>query len=238
MSSPQLPLALRYPVEQRFDRFLPAGTPEPALLRSAVADGARAYLCGPAGSGKTHLLLSAAAERDQRGEAVAYLPLAALGAQAPIALQAQPGGGLVCVDDLDRAAGDPVLEQALFELHNRQTDQAGALLYAARQPPDRLPIALPDLRSRLGHCLRLTLRPLDESQRRALLVERAEHRGLALEDAALDYLFRRVGRDLGHLTGLLDRLDRESLAAQRRLSVPFLRQVLGLEDGRSKPTEG
>jgi DnaA family protein len=49
---------------------------------------------------------------------------------------------------------------------------------------------------------------------------------LVLEEAALDYLFRRVDRDLGSLTALMDKLDHESLAAQRRLTVPFLRDVL------------
>jgi len=92
--------------------------------------------------------------------------------------------------------------------------------------PSELEFDLPDLRSRLSHCLRLTLKPLPEAQRRELLVARAQRRGLALEDAALDYLFRRVGRDLTTLTTLLDQLDRESLAAKRRLSVPFLRDVL------------
>jgi DnaA family protein len=68
--------------------------------------------------------------------------------------------------------------------------------------------------------------PLDEAGRRELLRRRAEARGLQLDDGVLDYLFRRVGRDLGNLTALLDRLDRASLAAQRRLTVPFLRQIL------------
>ena len=61
---------------------------------------------------------------------------------------------------------------------------------------------------------------------RALLVRRAEARGLQLDDSVLDYLFRRVGRDLRTLTALLDRIDRASLAAQRRVTVPFLRGVL------------
>jgi DnaA family protein len=56
---------------------------------------------------------------------------------------------------------------------------------------------------------------------------RAQRRGLQLDDAAIDWLLKRVDRDLVTLTVLLDRLDRESLAAQRRLTVPFLRQVLG-----------
>ena len=45
-------------------------------------------------------------------------------------------------------------------------------------------------------------------------------------DSALDWLLTRTDRDLGALVALLDRLDRASLAAQRRITVPFLRQVL------------
>src|SRR4249919_1679727 len=89
-----------------------------------------------------------------------------------------------------------------------------------------LAFALPDLVSRLEQCTRLSLEPLDEDARRRVLRQRAERRGLELDDAVLDYLFRRVGRDLATLTGLLDRLDRESLAAQRRITVPFLKQFL------------
>jgi DnaA family protein len=83
---------------------------------------------------------------------------------------------------------------------------------------------LPDLRSRLGLCTRLTLAPLDEDARRQVLAARASRRGLVLDDAALDWLFARLGRDLGTLTAALDRLDRASLAAQRRITVAFLRR--------------
>ncbi len=224
--SGQLPLALRFPLEQRFEGFVPADSREVVLLREAVFAGGRALLSGPRGSGKTHLLIAAAAAVDAVGRQVAYLPLAALGVHATAALDAQAPIGLLCIDDLDAVAGRADAERALFALHNRQGDAGGAIAYAARAQPDALAIGLPDLRSRLAHCLRIPLPPLDEAQRRALLVARARARGLALEAPALDYLFRRVGRDLATLTALLDRLDRESLAAQRRLSVPFLRSVL------------
>lgn len=56
---------------------------------------------------------------------------------------------------------------------------------------------------------------------------RARRRGLAIDEAAIDWLLRRVDRDLSSLTRLLDQLDRASLAEQRRITVPFLRQVLG-----------
>ena len=67
----------------------------------------------------------------------------------------------------------------------------------------------------------------EDAGRREVLRQRARRRGWALEEPALEWLLRRVGRDLGGLTALLDRLDRASLAAQRRITVPFLRQVLG-----------
>lgn len=227
----QLPLALRFPAEQRFETFLPTASREAALMREAIGAGQRAYISGPSGSGKSHLLLAAAAAADSAGKRVALLPLAALGFQRARALEAQQTVDLLCIDDVDQAAGDADAELALFALHNRQVDAGCALVYAASVAPDALAVGLPDLRSRLGHCLQLRLAPLDEAQRRELLVARAHSRGLALDEAALDYLFRRVGRDLGSLSALFERIDRASLAAKRRLTVPFLRQVLENREG-------
>ena len=90
-------------------------------------------------------------------------------------------------------------------------------------------LCLPDLRSRLGQCTRITLGVLDDDGRRQVLRDRARRRGLVLEEAAIDWLLTRTGRDLGQLLPLLDRIDRESLAAQRRVTVPFLRKALGLD---------
>jgi DnaA family protein len=101
------------------------------------------------------------------------------------------------------------------------------LLYGAAAAPDALALVLPDLRSRLSQCTRVSLPMLDDAGRREVLRTRARRRGLAVDDAALDWLLRRVGRDLGGLARLFDRLDRASLAAQRRLTVPFLREALG-----------
>jgi DnaA family protein len=68
---------------------------------------------------------------------------------------------------------------------------------------------------------------LDDAGRTELLRQRAAARGLDFDDAALEWLLRRASRDLGSLTAIFERLDHASLAAQRRLTVPFLRQVLG-----------
>jgi DnaA-homolog protein len=226
----QLPLALRFPPDQRFDSFVAA--PDGALAQlSALARGeyttGSVYIAGPAATGKSHLLLATCAEAEAAGRRTAYLPLAAAAGQLRDALDAFEHADVVALDGLETVAGHREDEVALFDAHNRARDAGRSLLYAARAMPDDLGLVLPDLRSRLSHCARIALEPLDDDGRADVLRLRAQRRGLQLDDAALEWLLKRVNRDLVSLTALLDHLDRESLAAQRRLTVPFLRSVLG-----------
>ena len=126
--------------------------------------------------------------------------------------------GLVALDDLDAIAGHREDEIALFDLHNRVRDAGVDLVYAARDVPAALPLALPDLRSRLAQCTLLALRALDDDGRAEVLRQRAASRGLIFDEAALEWLLRRHSRDLSDLGALFERLDRASLAAQRRLT--------------------
>jgi DnaA-homolog protein len=232
---PQLPLALRYPPDQRLEAFVraPAGAVEHlrALAEGeAVATVARdaLYLAGPAGVGKTHLLLATCAAAEAAGRRAAYLPLVAAAGRLGEALLALEGNDLIALDGLEIIAGNREDEIALFDAHNRARAAGVALVYAARDIPDEIGLTLPDLRSRLGQCTRITLSPLDDDGRREVLQQRAQRRGLVLEEAALEWLLKHVGRELGGLTSMLDQLDRASLAAQRRVTVPFLRKTLDL----------
>lgn len=231
--TPQLPLAWRAPSDARLETFLHApdgaiGLVD-ALVRGAAEDWV--YIAGPAGTGKSHLLLGACARADGLGARAVYLSLAQARGRVRDALEAIEGDVLVALDDVHAIVGTRDDEVALFDAHNRLRAVGARVIYAADVGPDGLSLTLPDLRSRLSQCTRIALDPLDEAGRREVMLARAQRRGLVLEPAALDWLFRRVERDLAGLTALLDRLDRASLAAQRKVTVPFLRQVLG--DGGS-----
>ncbi|KRA54987.1 DnaA regulatory inactivator Hda [Pseudoxanthomonas sp. Root65] len=225
---PQLPLALRYPPDQRFESFIaPPEGALPALSGLATTAGMDwVYLSGASRTGKTHLALAVCAAAEQQGRRAAYLPLMAAAGRLRDALDALEGHDAVALDGLEAIAGSRDDEVALFDFHNRARSSGLNVLYTARGIPDDIGLVLPDLRSRLQQCLRLMLDPLDDEGRRDVLRDRAQRRGLVLEDAALDWLLTRTDRDLGALVALLDRLDRASLAAQRRITVPFLRQVL------------
>ena len=232
--NPQLPLALRWPRRQRFEHFH-AGVNAAALgsVRVlAVEPGAPwIYLHGASGSGRTHLLLAACQAATAAGRRAQYLPLATMSDHAA-ALRGVAGSELLALDDVGAIAGDHESEHALFDLYNRTWAEGAALLFAADAAPAQLGIELPDLRSRLGACTQFVLRPLDDDERRDVLRTRAAERGIELEDNVLDWLFARYARDLGALLDLLDRLDQASLAAQRRITIPFLREVLRT-DGRA-----
>ena len=224
----QLPLALRYPPDQRFDTFVGAPPAALAQLRAlAAGEGGWLYLEGAPGTGKTHLALAACAEAEARGRHATYLPMAAAAGRLAQALDGLDAMGLVALDGLEAIAGDRADEVALFEFHNRARAAGTAVLYAAVAAPAMLAIGLPDLRSRLAQCARVPLQPLDDEGRAGVLRLRARRRGLQFDEAAIGWLMKRSGRDLAGLTAQLDALDRASLAAQRRITVPFLREVLG-----------
>jgi DnaA family protein len=228
--SGQLPLALRWPAHQRFATFVPgANGVAVELLRegAATVGGGPVYLSGAPGSGRTHLLIAACAEAGEHGRRAQYLPLRRHGAGL---IRGFGGSDLIAIDDVDTLAGDAAAEHALFDLYNRCRAEAVTLLFAAALPPAQAGFRLPDLVSRLGASTQAVLKPLDEDARRALMAERARARGIELDVAALDWLFAHGRRDLRSLLAVLDRIDHASLAARRRITVPFLRALLQADD--------
>ena len=133
---------------------------------------------------------------------------------------------LVCLDDVDALAGAQEWEQAVFALYNGLREHGGRLLAAGPVPPAALPLELEDLRTRLAWGLVYQLQPLDDEDKLRGLQQRARERGLELPDAVARYLLQRCRRDMASLLHCLDELDRASLAAQRRLTIPFVKEVM------------
>jgi len=223
----QLVLPLRLSDHAVFASFHARGNePVVAALEGLAADSAAGpgcWLWGGASTGKTHLLQAVC---DVAGDRSAYVPLATLGEAGPDILEGLENRELVCIDDIDTVASDDDWEFALFSLCNQLTDAGGQLLVSARSSPRECALRLPDLASRMSRLAVYQLQELQEQDRVTALQLRAAHRGLELPDETANYLLRRSRRDMASLYGLLDRLDLEALRAQRRLTVPFVRDVL------------
>lgn len=222
----QLPLGVRLRDTARFSSFVAGPNAEIVeLLRIAPGTAPRVlWLWGPAGSGKTHLLQAACALAGERSGTATYLDLAA-GAD-PAWLDGCDALDFVGLDNLESVAADAAWNRALFRLHALLQEAGGRLCVATTLPPARLRLELPDLGSRLRAASVHQMRDLSETEQVEVLRRRAGQRGLELSAEAALYLLHRLPRDMHSLCSVLDTLDDASLAAQRRLTVPFLREVL------------
>jgi DnaA family protein len=222
----QLALPLRLADYAVFETFLAVGNEPVVDYLQSLADAAAgqgAWIWGAPATGKSHLL-QATCERF--ADRAAYLPLAELAQAGPALLEGLESRQLVCIDDVDRVAGDADWEHGLFGLCNAVIEAGHHLVASARAAPRESGIELADLRSRFQRLATFHVRELDEAARMEALQLRAEHRGLELPAETARFLMARSRRDMRSLYELLDKLDLEALRAQRRLTIPFVRDVL------------
>ena len=226
----QLPIALRD--DATLDNFVPVGSSGNAVgvaLRDLLNSEAchPLYLSGPAGSGRSHLLQAACHLADQQGLRAGYLPLTLGGpGVSPDWLGGQENFDLLAIDDLQSVVGLANWEESLLYLYNRCSEAGCRLLLAASEIPGNLGCQLADLESRLASCLLLRLEPAGDEDKAHILTVRAAARGLQLAPDVARYILNRAPRGMASLIALLERLDSASLAAGRRLTIPFVRDVM------------
>lgn len=224
----QLPLSVRLRERASFSSYVDSSNPEAVhRLKLLVRHGSGiVWLWGSTGCGKSHLLqaVCAAAPVSQR---VLYLPLRDLAGSAVAILEGAGQLDILCLDDLELAMGDVSFERALFSAYRWIEERGAALIITADRPPLAFPWQLPDIGSRLGASEVFQLQWLDEGGQCEALQRHAAERGLDLPLETARYLCLRLPRDLPGLIMVLDRIDEASLSAQRKLTIPFMREVLG-----------
>ena len=224
----QLPLGIRIPDRAVFSTYLAARNLEAVEHARRVAEGrtgGATWLCGPGGTGKTHLLQAVCVEASTRMR-TGYFPLLELAELGAEALEGLPQLDCLCLDDIDAMAEHADWGRALFALWREVEERGGRLVASAKSPPALIQGSLPDLGSRFAAGAIFQLRALDEAEQQEALKLRARTRGFELPDDTARWLQRRFPRDMRTLYNLLDTLDEAALIAQRRLTVPFIRSVL------------
>ncbi len=223
----QLALPLQLLDHAVFDSFYEGGNE--ALVATLIniaghADGYGCWIWGPAASGKSHLLQALC---ESAGDRSIYVPLSIFSSAGAAILDGLSSREIVCIDDIDQVAGEPAWETALFDLCNQILDAGAQLIVAAASAPRESRFELADLRSRLAKLPVFQVHALAEDGRVSALQLRSRHRGLELPDETAQYLLKRSRRDMASLYALLDTLDKEALRAKRRLTIPFVRSVIG-----------
>lgn len=232
----QLVLPIQLSIETTFDNYV-AGDNAAVLMHLqrllSYEEKTPLFLYGKKGVGKTHLLQACCHYAAQHQLEAIYLPLHYKEQFSPAILEGLEKLDLLCIDNLQDLTQPPlefgmqaVWEEALFHCYNRILQSKTRLIFAATKRPHELSLELPDLISRLQACLVLQIKPLSDSEKIKVLMQKSQERGFEISEEVVNYLLNHSQRDLSHLLVWIERLDQFSLSTQRKITLPLLRQCL------------
>lgn len=179
-------------------------------------------LYGAEASGKTHLAHIWA----RQAGAGTLLPQEVTQERIAAQLSAQTFAGTFVLDGLEQVED----ETALFHLLNAIREQGGQLLLVSAVAPSHLPVKLADARSRLNAAPAVALHAPDDEALRAVLIKQLSDRQLRVGEDVLHYLLLRMDRSFASARHWVERIDRSSLASQRRVTVAWLRGLMDNEN--------
>ena len=230
MQPTQYTLAVTLPDDETLQSFYGAkDSPAVQFIEQFLQPGEHKlplYLFGASGSGKSHLLYAACVQAQEQGLTSQLLALDDFRQYSPRLFDGLEQLDLVCLDNIQAIAGDSHWQVALFDLYNRMVEQGKRLLIVADEAPLQLGITLPDLVSRLQACTIFQLRLLSDDDKHKLLQQKARLRGIELPDEVARFLLNRQQREIRALVAILDKLDKASIVHQRKLTIPFVKDVL------------
>jgi DnaA family protein len=225
----QFPLQFEFQANKGFDSFYPGTNAEIISELKALVSGEgeqQIFLYGEEGYGKSHLLQASCQLAHQQGMNPFYYPFNKRKLPTLAMFEDLEQVELVCFDNIDEIAGLPDWEQAFLNFFEQHLEQNHRLILSARVHPDDLDIHLPDLKRHLLEGLALKLQSLADEESVSALICKASHMGLTITPKVGHFLLSRYASDLPSLWILLEQLDKATLSAQRKLTIPFLKQIL------------
>ncbi len=228
-SSPQIPFEFSNFQKLDFTSFIQGENKYLLQLLNALTRKERndcLYIWGPEGTGKTHLLQAACKQADEMNSQVTYIPLKQHGEFDSEILNGLGKLNLICVDDLESISNNLEWQQRLTLLYNEIRDNNNSIIISSTVSPKNIKIELDDLKSRLVWGQVHKIKPPDDELKIEILKRKALERSFELTKSVAEFLIRRTDRDLNSLIKILDVIDHSSLAAKRKVTVPFVKELI------------
>tara|TARA_R110000782_G_scaffold17576_10_gene48989 strand:- start:1463 stop:2170 length:708 start_codon:yes stop_codon:yes gene_type:complete len=198
------------------------------LLKSIASNEKphRLYIWGSKGIGKTHLLQALSKQADELNLHAAYIPLKQLSDISVEILHDLGDLDILCIDDLECIIGHREWQQGLVWLYNELRDNEHSLVMSSNISPTNILLEVDDLKSRLSWDQVFQIKPPSDELKIQILKQKAELRSFELSDDVIEFIIRRVDRDMSTLMGILDKIDHASLAAKRKITIPFVKELI------------
>ena len=187
------------------------------------------WIAGKKDSGKTHLLQAAFHQCIRLSGRSLYISMREFDQFSTEILVNLDQLDLICIDDVEFVLGNQLWERKLLDLYERIQISDCHLIMASYETPKGINFFLPDLASRLSMSVIHQLEMLSESEMISAIQLHANIRGFDLPNDSANYLLRRVERNVGSLIEIIKVLDYESLSRQRKLTIPFIKNILSLD---------
>jgi len=186
-------------------------------------------LHGPAGAGKSHLLLATCELASQAGFSHQYLNLRSMVHMPPQILEGFGKIDVLCLDGLESLLHNRDWQVGVFDLINQFIENEGlSMVFASRESLEEMSFELPDLLTRLKWGTTFKLSALSDEDKLLALAKHAHAQGLTLQDDAIRFILTRISRDMHKLLDVLQQLDKASLQNKRKLTIPFIKSVLAI----------
>lgn len=189
------------------------------------------YLWGAEGTGKSHLLQASCQLAGEQGHHVSYIPLVKNKKLNPDILHDLGKLDLVCIDDIHLIGDSLKWQQGLVCLYNELRDNKNSLLITSNVSPKNINLLIEDLKSRLSWDQTYKIISPTDELKIEILKRKAHSRSFDLDDDVLEYIMLRVDRKLSSLVKILDILDHSSLVTKRKITIPFVKEMLSINQG-------
>ncbi|WP_371372587.1 DnaA regulatory inactivator Hda [Thalassotalea aquiviva] len=227
----QLPLAVHLPDDENFASFYSTANQSllaqlKAFVENEAGNVNGFYLFGQPGVGKSHLLHASTALAYQLKLHSLCLSFSELKDLSVEVLNDLENIDIICLDDLHLIAGNREWEQGVFDLYNRVIENNKRIIITGNNSANELNITLPDLVSRISWGYTEQVKPLTDNEKIIAIQQRATLRGIKLSNDTAKFLLNRLSRDMKSLVECLDILDKASIREQRKITIPFIKEIL------------
>lgn len=225
----QIALPLAFDRQYSFDNFFSEqGDFVTESLCSLIAGDGESMigLWGGVDSGKTHLINASAHFARQQSIGFQLYDGAELVQGDPVIFEDLVSCQLLAVDNLDALCGHRGWEQRFYQIINLCNRGELKLIFTTSDNPLQLNCELADFKSRLAWALLFQLPKIQEAGLGDIIQFRASLLGIDLSNEVIAYLLTHYSRDLSEQIRILRILDAASLTAQKKISVPMIKETL------------